>query len=50
MTVEEFEEVVDREAKMDAMVEALVELEDEPLTNDPDAVTGGRGGLTQQAH
>ena len=37
-TVEEFEEVVSCEAKMDAMVEALVELEEEPLTNDPDAV------------
>ena len=36
-TVEEFEEVVSHEAEMDAM-EALVELEDEPLTNDPDAV------------
>ena len=36
--VEEFEEAVDREAKMDAMVEALVELEDEPLTNDLDTV------------
>ena len=37
-TVEEFEEVVSHEAEMDAMVEALVELEGEPLTNDPDAV------------
>ena len=37
-TVEEFEEVVDHEAEMDAMVEALVKSEDEPLTNDPDAV------------
>ena len=37
-TVEEFEEVVSREAEMDAMVEALVESEDEPLTNDLDAV------------
>ena len=37
-TVEEFEEAVDCEAKMDAMVESLVESEDEPLTNDPDAV------------
>ena len=37
-TVEEFKEVVDHEAKMDAMVEALVESEDKPLTNDPDAV------------
>ena len=38
MTVEEFEEAVECEAKMDAMVEALVELEEEPLTNDLDAV------------
>ena len=38
VTVEEFEEVVDCEAEMDAMVEALVKLEDEPLTNDPDIV------------
>ena len=37
-TVEEFEEAVSREAEMDAMVEALVESEDEALTNDPDAV------------
>ena len=37
-TVEEFEEAVSCEAKMVAMVEALVESEDEPLTNDPDAV------------
>ena len=37
-TVEEFEEVVSCEAEMDAMVEALVESEDEPLTNDLDAV------------
>ena len=37
-TVEEFEEAVDREAKMDAMVEGLIESEDEPLTNNPDAV------------
>ena len=37
-TVEEFEEVVNCEAKTDAMVESLVELEDEPLTNDPDTV------------
>ena len=36
--MEEFEEVVDHEAEMDAMVEALVESEDEPLTNNPDAV------------
>ena len=38
VTVEEFEEAVSRKAKMDAMVEALVESEDGPLTNDPDAV------------
>ena len=38
VTMEEFEEVMDREAEMDAMVEALVESEDEPLTNDPDTV------------
>ena len=37
-TVEEFEEVVSHEAEMDVMVEALVESEDEPLTNDPDVV------------
>ena len=36
-TVEEFEEAVSCEAKMDAMVEALVKSE-EPLTNDPDTV------------
>ena len=38
VTAEEFEEAVSHEAKIDTMVEALVELEDEPLTNDPDAV------------
>ena len=37
-TVEEFEEAVEREAEMDAMIGTLVELEEEPLTNDPDAV------------
>ena len=37
-TVEEFEEAMSCEAEMDVMVEALVELGDEPLTNDPDAV------------
>ena len=37
-TVEEFEEVVSREAKVEAMVESLVELDNEPLINDPDAV------------
>ena len=36
--VEEFEEAVECEAEMDAMVDSLVELEGEPLTNDPDAV------------
>ena len=38
VTVEEFEEAVSCEAKMDVMVEALAESEEEPLTNDPDAV------------
>ena len=38
VTVEEFEEAVNHEAKIDMMVEALVKLEDEPLTNDPDTV------------
>ena len=37
-TVEEFEEVVSCEAEVDAMVESLVELEGELLTNDLDAV------------
>ena len=37
-TVEEFEEAVEREAEMDAMIKTLVESEEEPLTNDPDAV------------
>ena len=37
-TVEEFEEAVEREAEMDAMIGTLVESEEEPLTNDPDAV------------
>ena len=37
-TVEEFEEAVEREAKIDVMIKTLVELEEEPLTNDPDAV------------
>ena len=36
--MEEFEEAVNHEAKIDVMVEALVESEDGPLTNDPDAV------------
>ena len=38
VTVEEFEGMVSCEAEMDAMVEALVELEEEPLTNDSDVV------------
>ena len=38
VTVEEFKEVASHEAEMDAMVEALVESEEEPLTNDLDAV------------
>ena len=38
VTVEEFEEAVDCEAEMDVMVESLIESENEPLTNDPDAV------------
>ena len=38
VTVEEFEEAVSREAKVEAMVESLVESEGELLTNDPDAV------------
>ena len=37
-TVEEFEEAVSCEAEVDVMVESLVELEGEVLTNDPDAV------------
>ena len=37
-TVEEFEETVSCEAEVDVMVESLVELEGELLTNDPDAV------------
>ena len=37
-TVEEFEEAMEQEAEMDAMIETLVESEEEPLTNDPDAV------------
>ena len=37
-TVEELEEAVEWEAEMDAMMETLVESEEEPLTNDPDAV------------
>ena len=36
--MEEFEEAVSHEAEVDAMVEALVELEDGPLTNNSDAV------------
>ena len=37
-TVEEFKGAVEREAELDAMVESLVESEEEPLTNNPDAV------------
>ena len=37
-TVEEFEEAVSREAKLEAMVESQVESGDEVLTNNPDAV------------
>ena len=37
-TVEEFKEVMNHEAEMDAMFESLVKSEDEPLTNDPDAM------------
>ena len=37
-TVEEFEEAVTCEAKVDVMVESLVESEGELLTNSPDAV------------
>ena len=36
--MEEFEEAVSCEAKIDAMVESLVESEGELLTNNPDAV------------
>ena len=38
VTVEEFEEAVSHEAKLDAMVESLVESEGELLTNNLDAV------------
>ena len=37
-TVEEFEDAVSREAEVEAMVESLVESDNEPLNNDPDAV------------
>ena len=37
-TVEEFEEAAEREAEVMAMVDALVESEEEPLTNDSEAV------------
>ena len=37
-TVEEFEEAVSREAELEVMVESLVELGDEVLTNDLDTV------------
>ena len=36
--MEEFEEAVEHEAEMDAMIETLVESEEEPLINDSDAV------------
>ena len=36
--VEEFKEAMEREAKVVAMVGALVESEEEPLTNDPDTI------------
>ena len=38
VTVEEFEEAMSHEAEVDAMVESLVELEGELLTNNPEAV------------
>ena len=38
VTVEEFEEAVEHEAEVVAMVNTLVKLEEEPLTNDPDAI------------
>ena len=37
-TAEEFEEAVEHKAKVIAVVDALVESKEEPLTNDPDAV------------
>ena len=36
--VEEFKEAVEHEVEMDAMVEPLIKSEEEPLTNNPDAV------------
>ena len=50
VTVEEFEKAVSHEAEVDAMVESLVELEGEPLTNDLDAVTGGKVSLNWGIH
>lgn len=38
VTVEEFEEVREYEAGVEAMVNALVELEEKPLTRDPEVV------------
>ena len=38
VTVEEFKEAVEHEAEMDAMIKTLIESEEEPLTNDLDAV------------
>ena len=38
VTVEEFEEAVSHEAELEVMVESLVELEGEILTDDLDAV------------
>ena len=35
---EEFEEAIEHEAEVVAMVDSLVESEEEPLTNDPDAI------------
>ena len=34
----EFEEAIEHEAEVVAMVDSLVKSEEEPLTNDPDAV------------
>ena len=38
MIVEEFEEAMEHEVEVVVMVDSLVELEEEPLTNNPDAV------------
>ena len=37
-TGEEFKEAMEHEAEVVAMVDSLVELEEEPLTNNPDAI------------